>query len=61
MSHDKAVLLSFYFYKCFYKSIPPLDDHQPQCNPTNFPAELMCTEEEVFDLLAAINPWGLIT
>ena len=54
-SYDKAVLLNSYFYECFNKSIPPLDDHQPQLNPTNFPAELMCTKEEVFDLLAELD------
>ena len=54
-SYDKAVLLNSYFYECFNKLIPPLDDHQPQLNPTNFPAELMCTEEEVFDLLAELD------
>ena len=42
-SHDKAVLLNIYFYKCFNTSVSPL--HQPQLNLTIFPVQLLCTEE----------------
>ena len=54
-SRDKADLLNTYFFECFNKSVPPLDEHHPHLNPFYFPEELQCTEEDVFDLLAELD------
>ena len=53
-SRDKADLLNSYFYECFNKLVPPLDEHRPSLNPSNFPEELQCTEEDVCDLIAEL-------
>ena len=54
-SYDKAVLLNSYFHQCFNTLVPPLDDHQSHLNPSSFPAELLCTEDVMFDMIAELN------
>ena len=44
-----------YFHECFNKSVPPLDDHQPHVNPSSFPTELLCTEDDIFNLIAELD------
>ena len=54
-SRDKAGLLNTYFYNCFNKSVPPLDDYRPYLYPSNLPEELQCTEEDVFELITNLD------
>ena len=54
-SYDKAVLLNSYFHQCFNTLVPPLDDHWSHFNPSSFPAELLCTEDVVFDMIAELD------
>ena len=54
-SYDKAVLLNSYFHQCFNTMVPPLDEHQSPLNPSSFPAELLCTEDVIFDLITELD------
>ena len=54
-SYDKAVLLNSYFHQCFNTLVPPLDHHQSHLNPSSFPAELLCTEDVIFDMIAELD------
>ena len=54
-SRNKADLLNTYFYECFNKSVPPLGEYHPHLNPSNFPVELLCTEEDIYDLVAELD------
>ena len=50
---DKANLLNSFFGSCFNTSHPSIDLESP---PTvNYPEELLCTESEVYDLLASLD------
>ena len=57
-SIEKANLLNEFFVSCFNTSTPPLDADNsflsPVC-PDLFPDDLLCTEEDVFDLLVSLN------
>ena len=52
---DKANLLCSFFSSCFNQSCAPISPspNHPLCFP--FPDELLCTESEVFDLLATLD------
>ena len=57
---EKANLLNIFFSKCFNQSVPPLskddDDTLPQSlNPSDFPPELLCTEENICELLESLD------
>ena len=54
-SYDKAVLLNSYFHQCFNTLVPPLNDHRSHLNPSNFPAELLCTEDVIFDMTTELD------
>ena len=54
-SCNKADLLSTHFYECFNMSVPLLDNHHPYLNPSNFPEELQCTEDDVYDLIVELD------
>jgi len=51
----KATLLNTFFYECFNCALPPLRDLLPKFNPDNCPAELLCTVEEIEELLCALD------
>jgi len=50
---DKANMLNSFFYSCFRQSHPPV----AECYPPYFscPDDVLCSEQEVCDLLAALN------
>ena len=52
---DKANLLNSFFTDCFNKSHPPIQ-LQVASQPPTCPDEILCSESEVCDLLAALNP-----
>ena len=54
-SLDKAVLLNTFFYECFNKSVPPFNDHQPYLDPSTYPEDLLCTEDDVLDLISDLD------
>ena len=60
-STDKADALNNYFYSCFNHSCPPLsnsvdNDYVLEDLPPNeCPTDLLCTEDSIFDLLAALD------
>ena len=51
----KADLLNRYFHDCFNHSFPPLKDLTP-LDPNSCPASILCTEEQVTELLQSLNP-----
>ena len=54
-SSGKADLLNRYFHDCFNHSFPPLKNPTP-LDPTGCPASILCTEEEISELLHNLNP-----
>ena len=54
-SYDKAVLLNNFFFECFNKSVPPLSPDLPHLDPSLFPAELLCTEENILTLICSLD------
>ena len=50
---DKANLLNSFFGSCFNTSHLPIELESPP--PLNYPEELLCTESEVYDLLASLD------
>ena len=54
-SYDKAVLLNNFFFECFNKSVPPLSPDLPHLDPFLFPAELLCTEENILTLICSLD------
>ena len=53
---DKASLLNSFFYKCFNDNSPPLPNLPPNLQPSDYPAELLCGEAEVYDLILGLDP-----
>ena len=52
----KAKVLNSFFHSCFNPALPPLStENLVTLDPTDCPGELLCTEEEVFDLLLALD------
>ena len=52
----KAEVLNSFFHSCFNPALPPLStENLVTLDPTDCPGELLCTEEEVFDLLLALD------
>lgn len=52
----KSDVLNSYFHSCFNSVPPPLsEEDMASLDPTNCPEEILCTEEEVFDLLIALD------
>lgn len=54
-SSDKALVLNNYFHSCFSTSQPPLVGIIDRLEPGNCPSNILCTEEEVFDLVASLD------
>ena len=52
---DEANLLNSFFTDCFNKSHPPIQ-FQVASQPPTCPDEILCSESEVCDLLAALDP-----
>ena len=52
---DKALLLNEFFYSCFNDSFCPLTE-TTRLDPSKCPPHLLCTEEEVADLLLSLDP-----
>ena len=50
----KAEVFNSYFYECFNHSIPLLSDPIP-LDPEACPASILCTEEQVTDLLCTLD------
>ena len=50
----KAELLNSFFYECFNHSFPPLGDPVP-LDPETCPASILCSEEEILDLLCSLD------
>ena len=44
-----------YFHDCFNQSFPPLKD-LPPLDPNGCPTSVLCTEEQITDLLLDLNP-----
>ena len=54
-SSGKADLLNQYFLDCFNHTFPPLNNPAP-LDPSSCPVSLLCTEEDVSELLHNLNP-----
>ena len=54
-SSGKADVLNRFFQDCFNRSFPPLED-SVSLDPSNCPESILCTEEEIADLLLSLNP-----
>ena len=55
---EKATLLNDYFTQCFNTAVPKLDTTSFNCqylDPSCCPEELLCSEDEVTDLLLSLN------
>ena len=54
---DKATMLNQYFSECFNKAQPPLSSGDSFNNEgmNECPEDFLCTEEEVFDMLASLD------
>ena len=54
---DKATMLNQYFSECFNKAQPPLScgDSINNEGMNECPEDFLCTEEEVFDMLASLD------
>ena len=50
----KAELLNSYFYECFNHLFPPLNNPTP-LDPQTCPASILCTEEQVTELLRSLE------
>ena len=54
-------VLNSFFHSCFNSAFPPLSTEDlVTSDPTDFPEELLCSEEEVFDLLLALDTTKII-
>ena len=42
-------------HQCFNRSLPPLPSHSSWLDPTNFPENLLCTEDAVLDLVTNLD------
>ena len=42
--------------KCFNANSPPLPNIPPNLQPSDYPAELLCDEAEVYDLILSLDP-----
>ena len=47
--------LNNFFYDCFNHALPPLQDELQRCNPDSCPEELLCTVEEIEELLLTLK------
>ena len=50
----KAELLNTYFYDSFNHSYPPISNPAP-LNPENCPPDLLCSEEQITDMLCSLD------
>ena len=55
-AQDKATLLNSFFYTCFNNSSPPLTNQSPHLVSSECPLDLLCTEDEVYDLIVQLDP-----
>ena len=56
---EKANVLNHYFHSCFNTALPsltPEDEPFPELDVAACPQELFCSEEEVYELLAKLDP-----
>ena len=55
--NEKATMLNNFFSSCFNHSIPPISpsNGSERPNPIDCPPELLCTEDEVLELLCALD------
>ena len=54
-AQDKATLLNSFFYTCFNNSSPPLTNQPPHLLSSECPLDLLCTEDEVYDLIVQLD------
>ena len=54
-SKEKAILLNHFFHDYFNKTLPPLAPQPSLLSPDGCPADLLCSEEEVFDLISSLD------
>ena len=54
-SKEKATVLNHFFHDCFNKTLPPLTPQPSLLCPVDCPADLLCSEEEVFDLISSLD------
>lgn len=52
--HGKAQLLNDFFHSCFNRSCDPLSSLDP-IDPSDCPSDLLCTENQITDLLLSLN------
>ena len=55
---EKATLLNNYFTKCFNTTVPGLNEsyfNRYHLDPSHCPVDILCSEEEVTDLLLSLN------
>ena len=55
---EKASLLNDYFTQCFNTAVPELDEnlfHHYNLDPSHCPEDLLCSEDEITDLLLSLN------
>ena len=55
--NEKATMLNNFFSSCFNQSIPPISPSggSERLDPIDCPPELLCTEDEVLELLLALD------
>jgi hypothetical protein len=52
---DKADILIRYVHQCFNKDVPALYPEPSILDPALFPQEYLCTEDEVYNLIAELD------
>ena len=55
-ARDKATLLNSFFYTCFNNKSPPLLNQPPNLLSQECPPDILCTEDEVYDLVVQLDP-----
>ena len=54
-SCDKANIRNTYFHDCFNKNVPTIAPPPSILDPALFPQKCLCTEDEVYDLIAVLD------
>ena len=54
---QKAEMLNSFFVSCFNRALPPVEstDFRVPTPPDVFPSELLCSEDEISDLLSSLD------
>ena len=55
MSQEKAALLNNFFTSCFNTCRPPLTLNSKLLDPEEIPADPLCTEDEILELLLQLD------